>query len=83
MKAPGYIFLLAEYVGRMEALLTYEKIPDEVKESMRKRAQELKALPLDNVQVNLLIKELYQYRDFKNLLPSEDKYNKALNETKD
>jgi hypothetical protein len=74
MNAPLYTFLLGEYVGRMEALLTYDKIPPEVKQSMKQRAAELKALKLTASDCNRLIEELGKLQHFQNPIPDEIKY---------
>jgi hypothetical protein len=66
MKAPGYVFLLSEYVARLEALLTYDVIPPEVKANMKKRAADLQTVTLNDDEIEELIFELKQFKLFKN-----------------
>lgn len=65
---PSYIFLLAEYVAFMEALYTYKTIPEDVRERMHRRSQELKAIDIEDLDAAAVNKEIVQAKkEIKNL----------------
>lgn len=56
-KVPGYISLLSELVGTLEAFSLYCSIPF-VKENVAKRYEELKRITIEDIPVNDVVDEL-------------------------
>lgn len=57
IKAPGYIFLMAEYIETLEAFLRLPSAP-EIKEQAKKRLDQLKAVNIEDICVEQLCREL-------------------------
>jgi len=57
-KAPTYIFLMAELVATLEAFEVYAKPSSDFQDRLKKRADELRALTMDDIDPEKIRAEL-------------------------